>query len=105
VAYGLTPHIKLLADLGRDSVKPRDGGSKARLTKYTLSVALSANPRYDSRPELRLFYTHASWNDAARTLATNKDNASDPSGDSISAFGVFGDDTEGSVIGLSTEVW
>jgi maltoporin len=105
VAYGLTPHIKLLADLGRDSVKPSDGGSKARLSKFTLSVALSAGPRYDSRPELRLFYTRASWNDAARTLATNADNASDPSGDPISAFGVFGNDTDGSVIGLSAEVW
>jgi maltoporin len=101
----LTPHIKLLADLGRDSVKPSDGGSKARLTKFSLSVALSAGPGYYSRPELRLFYTYASWNDAARTLATNADDASDPSGDPISAYGVFGDDTDGSVIGFSAEAW
>jgi maltoporin len=96
VAYGITPHIKFLADLGHDSVK-HDGGPKANLTKFTLSAALSAGPGYYSRPELRLFYTHASWNDAASALAD--------AGDPLSTTGVFGTDTNGSVIGLTAEAW
>lgn len=96
IAYGVTQHIKLLADLGQDRVTPQ-GGTTRKLTKYTLAAALSAAPGYYSRPELRLFYTHASWNDAARTAAA--------AGDAISSTGVFGNTTKGSVLGLTAEVW
>jgi maltoporin len=103
--YALTPQIKPLADQGRDRIEPSDGGTKARLTKYTLSVALSVGSEYYSWPELRLFYTHTSWNEAASSLGANADDTFDTSGDPMSAYGAFGDDTNGSVIGLSVEAW
>lgn len=96
VAYGLTPHVKLLADLGHDRVKPQDGDER-HLTKFTLATALAAGPGYYSRPELRLFYTRANWNTAARTAAA--------AGDALSATGVFGSVTSGSVIGITAESW
>jgi len=97
LAYGLTPHIKVLADLGRDSVTPGSGGSSRNLTKFTIAAALAAGPGYYSRPELRLFYTNATWNNAARTAAA--------AGDPLSLTGVFGNATRGSVVGLSAESW
>ncbi|MBI3525473.1 MAG: carbohydrate porin [Betaproteobacteria bacterium] len=97
VAYGLTQHIKLLADLGRDNVTPGNGGPSRNLTKFTIAAALAAGPGYYSRPELRLFYTNASWNDAARNAAS--------AGDPLSLSGVFGNAKHGSVIGLSAESW
>lgn len=97
IAYGLTPHIKLLADAGRDAVKPATGGQTRELTKYTIAAALSAGPGYYSRPELRLFYTRANWNDAARTAAA--------AGDPLSATGAFGEARHGSVIGMTAESW
>jgi maltoporin len=105
VAYGLTTHIKLLADLGRDDVKPGNGGPKAELTKFTVAAALATGAGYYSRPELRLFYTRASWNDAARGLATAGDTGTTASGDPISARGVFGNALSGSVVGLTAESW
>lgn len=96
VAYGLTRHIKLLADIGQDTVTP-DGGATRNLMKYTAAIAIAAAPGYYSRPELRFFYTQANWNDAARTAAT--------AGDAISSTGVFGNTTSGSVIGFTAESW
>ncbi|WP_158592227.1 maltoporin [Noviherbaspirillum sedimenti] len=96
VSYGLTNHIKLLADLGQDRVTPQ-GGETRRLTKFTLAAALSRGPGYYARPELRVFYTRANWNNAARTAAA--------AGDPLSASGVFGNANKGSVIGITAETW
>ncbi|MFZ2160952.1 MAG: carbohydrate porin [Sideroxyarcus sp.] len=96
VAYGLTNHIKFLADIGQDRVSP-DGGATRRLTKFTAALAVGADPGYYSRPELRFFYTRANWNAAARDAATT--------GDALSATGVFGNTTSGSVIGFTAESW
>ncbi|HEX5393923.1 MAG TPA: carbohydrate porin [Rhodocyclaceae bacterium] len=96
IAYGVTQHVKLLADLGQDRVTP-EGDVSRRLTKFTLAVALSDGPGYYSRPELRLFYTRAVWNVAARNAAA--------AGDAISATGAFGNATGGSVIGVTAESW
>lgn len=96
IAYGLTPHVKLLADLGHDRVSPSVGDVR-RLTKFTVAVALAKGPAYYDRPELRLFYTRARWNEAAR-------NAAAP-GDAMSASGTFGAATAGSVVGVTAETW
>jgi maltoporin len=96
LSYGLTQHIKLLGDLGQDRVKP-EAGAMRKLTKFTLAAALSKGPRYYDRPELRLFYTRANWNDAARAAAS--------AGDPLSASGVFGARTSGSVVGITAESW
>lgn len=97
IAYGLSAHVKLLADIGHDRVAPDDGSPARHLTKYTLAAALSAGTGYYSRPEFRLFYTHAKWNEAARTAAA--------AGDAISAAGTFGNATKGSVVGVTAESW
>ena len=83
--------------MGHDEVTP-DGGDKRTLDKFTLALALTPQGGgYYSRPELRVFYTSASWNTAAQTAAT--------AGDPLSSTGVFGTNKSGSVIGLTAESW
>ncbi|MBB3221244.1 maltoporin [Pseudoduganella umbonata] len=94
LSYGVTDHIKLLADLGHDRVAPRNGPVR-RLTKFTGAVALSSGPGYFERPELRLFFTHARWNDAARAAAG--------SGDPLAANGIFGKALSGYTVGIAFE--
>lgn len=96
MAYGLSNHIKLPADIGQDRVVPSSGATR-RLTKFTAALAISATPDYYSRPELRFFHTRANWNNAARAAAT--------AGDALSATGVFGNTTSRSVTGISAETW
>ena len=96
VSYGLSTHIKLLADIGQDRVVPSSGATR-RLTKGTVALALGAGAGYYSRPELRFFYTRANWNAAARDAAA--------AGDALSTTGVFGNTTSGSTVGFSAESW
>jgi maltoporin len=95
LSYGLAEHVKLLADLGHDRVAPQNGDVR-KLTKFTAAVALSSGRAYFDRPELRLFFTHARWNNAARAAAAK--------GDPLSATGIFGNALSGSTIGLTLEV-
>ncbi len=94
VSYGLSEHVKLLADIGHDRVAPERGGAR-RLTKFTGAVAMSSGPGYVERPELRLFFTHARWNDAARGAAAD--------GDPLSATGIFGKALSGFTVGVAYE--
>ncbi|MBL8485133.1 MAG: carbohydrate porin, partial [Rhodocyclaceae bacterium] len=111
VTYGWTEHIKLQAELGHDRVKP-SGGDARSLTKFTIAPTLAAAPGFWSRPELRLFYTYARWNDAARTAADANVAAALAAGNtpdfaiaSLSSSGVFGGKTHGSTVGLQVEAW
>ncbi|WP_166879679.1 maltoporin [Massilia mucilaginosa] len=99
VVYGLTRHIKLNADVGIDSVKP-DTGPTRRLTKLTIAPTISAGPGLNARPDLRLFYTYARWNDAARAAAS----VASP-GSALSSSGAFGNSNNGSTVGVQAEVW
>jgi maltoporin len=94
LSYGVTDHIKLLADIGHDRVAPKTGAAR-RLTKFTGAVALSSGRGYFDRPELRLFFTHARWNDMARAAAAD--------GDPLAANGVFGKALSGHTIGITLE--
>jgi maltoporin len=94
LSYGVTDRVKLLADLGHDRVAPKNGDAR-RLTKFTGAVALSSGRGYFDRPELRLFFTHARWNDAARAAARD--------GDPLAENGIFGRATSGSTIGIAFE--
>lgn len=111
VAYGITPHIKLQAEFGHDRVKP-SGGDARHLTKLTIAPTLAAAPNLMSRPELRLFYTYARWNRAARDAADAHVANALAAGStpdfaiaSLSSSGVFGGKTHGATIGLQAEVW
>lgn len=94
--YALTEHVKLQADLGHDVVNPGKGPSR-RLTKLTVGPALAMGKSFLSRPELRLFYTYAKWNKAARDAAA--------SGTALAGDGPFSGATHGSSIGVQLETW
>lgn len=70
VAYAFTNNFKLLGEIGRSNRKPT-GGSTETLTKYTIAPTLSLGKGWKDRPELRLYYTHATWNDAAAADSNN----------------------------------
>jgi maltoporin len=67
LAYAFTKHAKLLGEAGYDLVKKSNGSDPQWLAKFTIAPALTAGEGFWMRPELRLFYTWAVWNEAART--------------------------------------
>lgn len=90
----LSGPFRFLAELGHDMVKPDGGGDKQNLTKLTLAVAASAGNEAGSRPTVRLFLTHAMWNDAAKAALS-----------STNAMKVFGDKKAGTSVGVQAETW
>lgn len=93
-SYGILPHVKLLAEVAGMTQKTK-GSSTQRLHKETLAVAYSlGDTDFWTRPELRLYYTHAKWNQAA--AAAN-----------IGNFGGTIDNvkTSGNTFGLQLETW
>ncbi|MGB0129183.1 MAG: carbohydrate porin [Rhodocyclaceae bacterium] len=101
VTYGITDLIKLQAEIGHDRVKP-SGDDTRHLTKITIAPTLAAGRGFWTRPELRLFYTYARWNDAARRAA---EGSTDSAVASIASTGVFGGKNHGSTIGVQFEGW
>jgi maltoporin len=85
--------FRFLAELGHDQVKRDAGGDKLNLTKFTAAVAASAGKEAGSRPTVRLFLTHAVWNDAAKTSLSGNTQA------------VFGDKKAGTSVGVQAEAW
>ena len=63
--YQFTNHVAFTVEVGEDVVAP-SGGSTRTLTKITPAILLTAGPGFFDRPQLRLFATHAMWNQAAR---------------------------------------
>jgi maltoporin len=96
LSYAVTKNLKLLAELGYSQKKP-DGQDTQKLTKLTFGPALSTGPGFWNRPELRLYVTTASWNDAA--------NAAAGPGGVIGAPGKTDNDTSGTSIGAQVEIW
>lgn len=95
----LSGPFRFLAEVGHDQVKPDGGGAKQNLTKGTLAVAASAGKEAGSRPTVRLFVTHAIWNDAVRTAPANTGLQS------VNAQRVFGDKKSGTTVGIQAEAW
>jgi maltoporin len=90
--------FRFLAELGHDRVTD-DGQPTRSMTKLTLATAVSAGKEAGSRPTLRLYYTYAAWNDAAKAvLANNWVN-----GERLAR--VFGNQNNGSSIGAQVEAW
>ncbi len=85
--------FRFLVEAGHDQVKPENGGDKLNMTKLTAAVAASAGKEAGSRPTVRLFLTHAAWNEAARLNLGGNTKA------------VFGDKTAGTSIGVQAEAW
>ncbi|MBZ8140877.1 maltoporin [Rubrivivax gelatinosus] len=93
--WHLNDYFKLQAELGYDRVKP-DNGDTMNLTKLTIAPTLVAGRGFWARPELRLYVTHAKWNDAARDQW---------GGVAGGATGRFGSDTSGTTYGFQVEAW
>jgi maltoporin len=66
VSFGFTEHFKLLGEAGYDQVTKSNGAPLQYLTKFTVAPTISAGRGLLMRPELRLFWTYALWNEAAR---------------------------------------
>lgn len=100
--YDTTQHIKLQGELGCDRVKPSGNAARSLIKLTNAPTHAWAGPGFWSRPEVRLFYTYAKWNDAAR-LAAN--GSTDSVVASLSSNGVFAAQNYGSTIGVQLEGW
>ncbi|HSD39724.1 MAG TPA: carbohydrate porin [Rhodocyclaceae bacterium] len=86
--------FRFLIEAGYDQVKPSVGDTRT-MSKVTLATAISGGPDAGSRPTIRLFYTQAWWNEAARkALADNPQTQQ-----------VFGNAKDGASIGIQAEAW
>jgi maltoporin len=67
LSWSFTDHAKLLGEAGYDRVKKANGADPQWLAKLTIAPALAGAKGFWGRPEIRLFYTWAVWNEYART--------------------------------------
>jgi maltoporin len=66
LSWGFASHAKLLGEVGYDRVKKSNGSEPQWLAKFTVAPALAGAKGFWGRPELRLFYTYALWDETAR---------------------------------------
>jgi maltoporin len=66
VSFAFTEHFKLLGEAGYDRVTKSNGSPPQYLGKFTVAPTISTGHGLLTRPELRLFFTWAVWNEAAR---------------------------------------
>lgn len=92
VSYAIGQNFKLLAEAGA-TTRSVDGQARQSLNKFTIAPTLALAPEFWSRPELRFYLTHASWNAAA--AAANAGG---------SGFGAGGR-TSSTLAGAQLEVW
>lgn len=65
-AVAFAKHAKVLGEGGYDRVAKNNGSVPQYLAKFTGAIAITSDRGFLSRPELRLFYTWAVWNEAAQ---------------------------------------
>ena len=66
MSFGLAENFKILVEAGYDRVTKSNGAPLQYLTKFTVAPTISSGKGLLMRPELRLFWTYALWNEAAR---------------------------------------
>ena len=66
VSVAFTEYFKVLGEVGFDRVTKSNGSPEQYLSKFTIAPTISSGRGLLTRPELRLFYTWALWNEAAR---------------------------------------
>jgi maltoporin len=66
LSFAFVEHAKLLGEAGYDRIIKNNGAPPQYVAKFTGAVALTTGREFLTRPELRLFWTWAVWNDAAR---------------------------------------
>ncbi len=90
--------LRLLLEVSNDRVTP-EGGDVRDMTKFTIAGAISAGADAGSRPTVRVFYTRASWNEAARQAFLSAQYY----GPDMRVGQVFGDSLSGSSMGVQLE--
>lgn len=97
--YALSEQFKLITELGHDQIDAADGTRK--LTKFTVAPTWSPKgPGFWTRPEVRLYYTWAQWNEAAQRAANQL-----MAGSALSDSGAFGSELHGGNFGVQVEYW
>jgi len=92
--YGIT------AEYGFDQVKPDNANmangsiETTRLQKFTVAGLVTSGKGFWNRPQLRLFYTYAVWNDAARDSTWGNVGGA-----------AYANSTSGSTYGAQAEIW
>jgi maltoporin len=94
VSWGFSEHFKVLGEAGFDRVTKNIGSQPQMLGKVTIAPAIAGGKALLNRPELRLFYTYAVWNAAARGATVD-------SGMVYTATSFL----SGSIFGLQAETW
>lgn len=95
LGWAFTEHAKLLGEVGFDRVKKLNGLSDPQyLAKFTVAPAITAGKGFMTRPELRVFYTWAMWNESARGATVD-------SGQLYTATNKL----SGSIFGVQAETW
>jgi maltoporin len=90
ISYAFSRNFKMLAEAG-STTRDVDNQAQQVLNKITIAPTLAVGSDFWSRPELRFYVTHATWNDAA-ALAN------------VATFGANGK-TSATTAGVQMEVW
>ncbi len=100
VAWGFTKHAKLIGEAGYDHVKKNNGLDEPQwLAKFTIAPAFTAAKGFFARPEIRLFYTWATWSQAAAVATVDSGSVYTYPDDK----GVY--TLSGSTFGAQAETW
>ncbi len=96
LSWAFTAHAKLVGEVGFDEITRNNTSPEQpqRLEKFTVAPTVTTGKGFMTRPELRLFYTYAVWNAAARTANVD-------SGSIYRATNFL----SGSIFGLQAETW
>jgi maltoporin len=94
VSLGLNKHAKVLGEAGYDRVKKANGADPQWLAKFTGALAITADRGFWARPEIRLFFTWATWDEAARTATIDS-----------GLLYTTTDLLSGSIFGIQGETW
>lgn len=103
--YHFSDHFALAYEVGYDRISHSYDNLTPAMLKQTLAFEIINGRKYDSRPSLRFFVTHARWNNDARTCADAM-NITDPTNGvyTISSNGAFGTHNSGTTFGVQAEI-
>lgn len=91
-SYVVNDHIKITGEVGYDQI---EDNSTRNLSKVTIAPTWSfKGTKYYDRPELRVYYTYAHWNDAEKELR-----------DIVYQDSSFFNSNHGSNFGIQVETW
>ena len=88
-SYAFTKNLKFLTEIGFSQRRP-NGSTSEHLTKVTIGPSLATGPDFWKRPELRLYVTRATYNQAAADDGAN---------------GLQTGTTSGTSYGAQVEIW